>query len=185
MRRPLWTLLVVLLAIPTLSRAQYGGDEGFPKLQIRGGVHQPSGSRARDQSSLWPELGIDYVLSFDENEHPTDVVSVAYTASSKNLMDATLTGLEYMRYWSGASEGTRGFYYGAGTGVFLEKVKVDEAFPSPGVDESGVKPGLTLVGGYSFGDYWFAEVRYIKLEELAPDVDISGLSFFIGARRLL
>lgn len=185
MRRPLWTLLVVLLAIPTLSRAQYGGDEGFPKLQIRGGIHQPAGSVLRDQSSLWPELGIDYVLSFDENEHPTDVASITYTGASKNAMDAKLIGLQYMRYWREPSEKTKGFYYGAGTGVFMENVKVRESFDRPAVDESGFKPALTVVGGYDFGQYWFAEVRYIKLEELAPDVDISGLSFFIGARRVL
>ena len=185
MRRPLWSLLVVLLAIPTLSRAQYGGDEGFPKLQIRGGVHQPAGSVLRDQASSWPELGIDYILGFDAAEHPTDVASVTYAGASKNAMDAKLIGLQYMRYWREPSQETRGFYYGAGTGVFMENVKVGESFDRPAVNESAFKPALTVVGGFDFGQYWFAEVRYTKLEALASGVDLSGLSFFIGARRVL
>lgn len=184
MRKPLWVLLAVLLAIPAVSYAQYN-EEQPAKINLRGGLRQPAGSRMKDQASNWPEFGIDYVIRFDETQKPQDVVSVLYTGASKNLMDAKLMGLQYMRYFSDSPEPDKGLYYGAGSGVFLSKARIDETFLRPAVDESETQFGLSAVVGYHFGPYWFAEVRYNKLPELADGVDLSGLSVFLGAKRFL
>ena len=184
MRKPLWITLVVLLAIPVVSLAQYN-EQGPSKINVRGGMHQPAGSRLKDESPLWVDFGVDYVLAFDEAQSPQDVASLSYTGSSKNLLQAKLLGLQFMRYWSSSTEPDKGFYYGAGAGVYLAAVKLDEAFPTPAVDESKVQAGLTVMGGYHLSPYWFAEVRYTKMEELAEGVDLSGLSVFVGVKRFL
>lgn len=184
MRKALWVLLAVLLAIPALSLAQYDSDE-VSKIEIKGGVHRPSGSAVRDEASMWPEFGIDYVLRFDELKEPKDVVSVTYTGASRNLMDAKLMGLQYMRYFSKSPVPDKGIYYGGGAGVFLTKIRLDETFFRPAVDESGFKLGLTLMGGYHLSEFWFAEVRYTLMGNLAEDVNLGGLSVFLGAKRFL
>lgn len=184
MRRPLWVLLAVLLAIPALSLAQYESEE-YSKIEIKGGVHRPSGSAVRDEASMWPEIGIDYVLRFNEVRQPQDVISLTYTGASRNLMDAKLMGMEYMRYWSKSTIPDRGVYYGAGAGLFITKAKLDETFLRPAVDESGIKPGLSVMGGYHLSEFWFAEVRYTLMGNLAEDVNLGGLSVFVGAKRFL
>ena len=184
MRRALWVFLAILIIIPIVSSAQYD-ESNASKITIRGGVHRPSGSAMRDEAALWPEIGIDYILRYDEAQKPKEGVSAVYTSVSKNLMDAKLMGLEYMRYWSKSPIPDKGVYLGAGAGVFSAKAKLDEKFFRPAVDKSGTKLGFTLLGGYHLGEYWLVEIRYTKLKALAEDVDPSGLSLFIGAKRIL
>ena len=188
MRRALWVFLAVLIIIPIVSSAQY--DEGnTSKIIIRGGVHRPSGSAMKYEAALWPEIGIDYILRYDKAQKPKEGVSAVYTSVSKNLMDAKLMGLEYMRYWSKSPIPDKGVYFGAGAGVFSAKAKLDVNFDrwvhQPEVIKSGTKLGLSVLAGYHLGEFWLVEIRYTKLRALAEDVDPSGLSLFVGAKRIL
>jgi len=183
MRKPLLAVLAVVLTFPAVSFAQYN-EESPAKIGIRGGVRQPAGSRVTDQASKWPEIGVDYVLHF-EADKPQDVASLMYTATNKNLITAKLLGLEYMRQWSLSDVPDKGFFYGLGAGAYLSSVEIVETFLTPRVDESDMQFGLSMMAGYHLGRYWFVEVRYSKLPELAKDVDLSGLSVSIGIKRFL
>ena len=184
MRKPLWVLLAVLLAIPAASLAQYN-EEVPAKMALRGGIYQPAGSAMRDQSSAWPAFGVDYVLAFDEAQKPEYAVALSYTGATKDLLNAKIIGLQYTKYWSNSPEPDKGLYYGMGPGVYSEKVDLAEEFSRPAIHESKTQVGFNVLGGYHLSPYWFVEVRYTKLGKLATGIDFSGFSVYLGVKRFL
>ena len=188
MRKPLWVYaLVILLTLAAGSQAFAQYDEDRPsKLNIRFGVYRPSGSKLRAEGgSVWKTFGFDYTAQFDQLGRPRGQFSLESAAESKGRFKGRLTSVQYTRFLrKKSSSNSRGFYLGAGTGVFLASERLEGTWFEPPEKESGTKLGFSAVGGYDFNANWFAEVRYARIGELAPGVDFSGLSLVIGARQL-
>ena len=186
MKRLLYVCAVAMsitLLASLQAYAQYNEDEGS-RLSIKLGVYMPSGSKLHNKgNSMWGAFGANYALKLDENGKSKSFISIEHVASSKDRFKGRLTSLQYTTLLGKKSDKTRGAYFGVGAGIFLAKEEVEQYFYEPGEKCSATKIGFTFLGGYDLGENWFAELQYTALNKLAPDVNFSGLTFYVGAKR--
>lgn len=191
MRRPLWLCLLVVplvLAVASSCLAQYE-DEKPNRLAFKVGLHRPSGSVLRDRGdSFWKVVGADYHLKLDENGEPLSAVSLEVSVADEDFFKGSLIGASYRRVWRKVRdpEADKGFYYGAGAGVYRlkeERFYNPSEFPPNTGSGSGMKLGFSILGGYDLGP-WFGELRYIKLGSMGSGLDFSGLTLYLGAKQL-
>ena len=196
MNRTIWirALVVILVtASSTAALAQMEGDEPS-KLSVFVGLYSPSGATLRNEGeSMWKVLGVGYALKMDALGRPKSYVTVEFASSTGDHFSGQRTSLTYMQMFRPkpkSEDNVGGFYLGAGVSANMVKERVDaQPYEMPpvwleGEDNSGTQFGFTAVGGYDFGSNFFAEVRYIKMSELAKDADFSGLVFCLGTRSL-
>lgn len=182
----IYAIAALALVVPAIHAVAQSSDDDAAdnRLTAKIGMFRPSGSLLRSGSSLWKTFGVDYALKQDDQGNARTVVGFGYAATSGNRFKANDASLSYTRIWRKSSTATGGLYCGAGAGLHITREELTPAFLSPGSRESGMEPGLTFLAGYNLGENWFAEMRYTKVGELAKDVDFSGLTFSLGARRL-
>ncbi|MCL6630036.1 MAG: outer membrane beta-barrel protein [Armatimonadetes bacterium] len=197
MNRHVSTLILVFLLVAFIcshTLAQYEEDRPG-KISIRVGAYRPAGSTLRNEgNSTWKVLGVAYNLSLDEKGRPNTFVGLERSAVDEYRLDAQMTGITYNKIWyrdvravsnpDDDEPKIRGFYCGAGLGVYMLKEELREVWGSPSEDNSGTKLGISLTAGYNFSSNWFAEIRYNRMGKLATNVDFSGLGLFVGANQL-
>lgn len=187
-------VLLLVVVICSYALAQYEEDRPG-KISIRVGLYRPAGSTLRNEgNSTWKVLEVAYNLKLDEKGRPNTFISLERSAVDEYRLDAQMTGISYNkiiyndnRVISNPNDDEpkiRGFYYGAGLGVYMLKEELREVWGSPSEDNSGTKLGISLTAGYNFSANWFAEIRYNRMGKLATNVDFSGLGLFVGANQL-
>ena len=190
MRRSLWIFaIVVLLTLATALQAWAVYDEdNTSRLSVMLGLYRPSSSELRKEGdSAWKTLGVNYLLSDDQQKNFRKSVSVELANNEHDRLRGSLFSVQYSGVWRKHSPEEPGPYYGAGGGIFLAREKLKAKFVSgvgvlPEVNHSGTKLGFSLTGGYDFNQHWFAEMRYTKVGKISGDLDFSGLTFYAGGR---
>jgi hypothetical protein len=192
MRRLLWVyvLIVPLLVASLQASAQYGSEAGS-KFALHAGAFRPSGELLRDKgSSIWKSFGLNYNITFDKLDRPEKFVSFDYASKDGGGFSGHSASVSYNQLWRSQTrtDEVKGPYWGGGAGLYMVDAKADPNVylfpPYFGQDESGMKLGLSIVGGYDLNENWYAEARYTKMGQLADDIDFSGLTIYVGTRRL-
>jgi hypothetical protein len=193
MRRLLYLcLLLAIVAFGIASQAiAQSTDDNNQKFAIFGGLYMPSGSTLQDQgATTWKSFGIAMNLKMDDDGRPVSFLSLDCASISKTYFTGAKYGLNYTRLFHRPVTGDswRGFYWGIGGGISAASEKIDEQLfqipPVFGEDNSGMQLNVSVLGGYDFNQNFYTELRYTKTTELAPNVDFSGLTMYIGTRSL-
>ena len=187
MRRSLGACALIMLLGAAVSPALAQYEEDKPsKLSVSIGVFRPSGSALRnDGSSTWKALSVGYNLRMNEMGRPDTRITIERTADRESRFDGNLTAISCVKLWHKKDPEPRGPYFGMGAGVYLLKAeKAPDLFLLGGEEHSGTKFGFSLIGGYNFNGNWFAELRYNSVSKLAPGVDFSGLTLYVGVGQL-
>ena len=193
MRRLLWLCLLLALVtfgIALQAVAQYS-EEGNQKFSIFAGLYMPSGSTLRNQgSTAWKSFGVSRNAKMDDYDRPISYLSLDVATSARGYFTGSKYGLTYTYLFRKpiTGESVRGFYYGLGAGISAVSEKIVRNLyvdpPIFGEENSGMQFNVSVLGGYDFNEYFFAELRYTKTTELAPNVDFSGLTMHVGTRSL-
>ncbi|MCL5104300.1 MAG: hypothetical protein M1133_09320 [Armatimonadetes bacterium] len=197
MRSRLFTAILAIVFIAILSSATFAQyeDRERGRFGIRFIDFRPSNSVLKSVNANWIGPSLDYNLFFDKLDRPTWVISLGWLSESSGsgsgrYVPVTATYLKHLSDVEG-----KGFYIGAGAGVYYNKVdtSIEETIIVGGQSQrvafatsgSQNKFGVNLLGGYEFGA-WYAELRYDKMGKLSmsrgPGIDFSGLTLSFGTR---
>ena len=174
-------MAIMLLVAAAMSQALAQYDEDKPsKLSVGIGLYRPSGAMLRTEGgSTWKAFSVNYNLKINEMGKPDTCIAIEHTAKSGTWFDGHLTAIRCVKLWQKKSASPRGAYFGTGAGIYL--LKAEQRYVK---EYSGAKFGISLLGGYNLNENWFAELRYNRVGELAPDVNFSGLALYVGAGRV-
>lgn len=176
------TLAVLAGALmPSVVWGQY--EEDTPKrVGIRLGIFRPLGSQDRALAGeTWYSEEITYVLKFDKEMRPT-LEALGGMSEAGGSSDGKMIYLNASRYWwkDTKTEGSA-FYAGAGAGAYKLKL----------FSEDTLKLGVNLCVGYQVKEAYFLEARALVLPSWqrsdifgSPDINLTGVSLNIGARKL-
>lgn len=179
------TIAILCFIASNSAFAQY--ETVRPKIGLKLNGFYPSGSVLSKMSRFWMAPAMEYNLSFDHNDRPTQIISASFFSNDSTTARAKILPITYtvLKRLSGG-ENSGGFYFGGGAGIYLTTVEALDwnALKWEGNDKRLF--GVNLVAGYDLNETWFAELKYDKCSKhndpVLGKVNFDGFCLSIGTR---
>lgn len=160
------------------------------KWSITASAYWPTdGDTASDLGSTWFDIALGYKLPLIPSIPADQEIAIGYIAAPGKTFTNSTTGVSVdTNAWMVPLTYTlrtiptadRGFYYGAGAGIYFTNVKAENVETGNNVSESSTKAGVSVLGGYKWNRTWGAELGYTFIFGDTQGLNLSG--FALGLR---